>query len=481
MAGDNRILEGLRVKLARMQSGQEPGGKLDTSIIQGMIKALEKADAEAAKKAAAAPPVVEFLDEVEVEPVQSPLKLCLFDLDDTLLRTTDLDQFRGQANVGRDTGDIVYRAKLATAFGDPASRFIYSPAHHAELRAAHPQMKWGVFTRAPRVYAETLLSKAYPGMPWDVLVAYEDVRNTKPHGDGVWAAMRHCNVQYVDQVALVGDDKNDIQAAYQGGCWTILDQSSWERPWASPRYWAMERIPDAVIADPSVLVKVLAHPKGFLPDLEYISDAEASMTGRRPRVDTINHFFPRPDNGYVPIHCLGRLFGEYKELRPRRQWHALTDEILAHKDASKFPNGWGQTLKLALYRAGAAGDCTVTVIPFKPGRPPRLEALLDQLRRGDVQDPFREGVTFKFEPALLAFRDGAVSSHGRHLNREERFANVRENLYVAQPERVRGRRIVVIDDVTTTGATLLWAHRYLSRAGAQSVTCISLAKAVSIG
>lgn len=262
----------------------------------------------------------------------------------------------------------------------------------------------------------------------------------------------------------------------------ILDQSSWtERPWASPRYWAVERLPDAVIADPSVLAMVLAHPKGFLPDLEYMSDAEASMLGRRPRVDTINHFFPRPDNGYVPIQCLGRLFGEYKDLKPRRQWHALTDEILAHKDATEFPNGWVQALKAALNRAAAAGDCTVTVIPFKPGRVPRLEALLEQLRLANKQDLFREGVTFRFEPALLAFRDGAVSSHGRHLSREERFANVRENLYVAQPERVRGRRIVVIDDVTTTGATLLWAHRHLSRAGAQSVTCISLAKAVGIG
>lgn len=509
MAASNPFLEGLRVKLARMQAGEEPNDKASTSIIEGMIKALEKADADAAKAAAkAAPPppppplvapapppplplpvvpppppivVMESEDEEEdISPIQpSPIRLCLFDLDDTLLRTNDLDPFRGAANVNNSSQQ--YTNNLMAAYMGNPFRVIYTPQHHAQLRQAHPEMKWGVFTRAPRHYARTLLGAAYPGLHWDVVIAYEDVQRTKPHGDGVWAAMNQCGVQYVDQVALVGDEKHDIQAAYQGGCWSILDQTSWTRPWESSRYWAMERVPDAVIDKPSKLSSVLAHPKGFWPELEYHRDGDAAMAGRAPRFDTINHFFPRPDRGYVPITVLGRLFGEYDELRPRRQWHSLTDEIHAHKDAATFPAAWTQALRHHLYRIGAAGDCLVTVIPFKPGRPARLEALLDQVRRSDAAEPIREGTTYTFAPDLLAFRDGAVSSHGRHLTKEERFANVSQNLFVAHPEWARGRRIVVIDDVTTTGATLLWANRYLTSAGAQSVSCVSLTKAVGIG
>ena len=485
MAERNPLLASLHLKLAAMRAAQERGVKSDTAMVLGMIKALEKAEADAAKKAAKVEPETdaEVIEDQAIESTRSPIRLCLFDLDDTLLRTSDLDRYRGQENVGKTDLNFAYRGNLRMAYGDPAGRYIYTPEHHAELRAAYPEMKWGVFTRSPRLYAETLLAHAYPGLTWDAIVAYEDVRYTKPNGDGVWAAMEQCDVQYVDDVALVGDDKNDVQAAYQGGCWSILDQSSWvERPWAGHRFWAMEKVPDAVIIRPSDLVRVLGHPKGFWPELEYLSDSGAEMADRVLRIDKITHFFPRPDDTYVSIQCLGRLFiRKYSELDPRRKWHALTAEIHAHKEAKHFPSAWVEAIRRAIRRAAIGRDCVVTVIPFKPGRPPRLESLLDQVRVSEEHEPIIGGGVYQYEPSLLAFREGAVSSHGQHLNREERFANVGENLYVAQPERAKGKKVIVIDDVTTTGATLLWAHRYLTRAGARSVSCISLAKAVGIG
>ena len=484
MAGSNPFLEGLSEKLARIKAGLEPGAWTDTSIGQGLIKAFEKvkADAAAAEAIKPEPAVgdeVQVEDEDDFEPNQTPIRLCLFDLDNTLLRTEDLEPFRGSANVNNVSQQ--YTDSLLAAYHAHPFRGIYTLQHHAQLRQDHPQMKWGVFTRAPRHYARLLLGAAYPALHWDTVISFEDVQHTKPYGDGIWEAMRQCGVQYVDHVALVGDEKTDIQSAYHGGCWSILDQSSWTRPWDKYCYWAIERIADAVIDDPAKLSRVLAHPKGYWPELEYHRDSSAAIAGRAPRFDTINHFFPRPDRGYAPIAVMGRLFGEYEELRPRRQWHELTDEILAHKDATKFPVDWIQALRCYLYRVSASGNCMVSVIPFKPGRPARLEALLDQVQRSEAANPIREGTNFTFAPNLLAFRDGAVSSHGRHLSREERFANVGEYLYVAQPDQARGKRIVVIDDVTTTGATLLWAHRYLTAAGAQSVSCVSLTKAVGIG
>lgn len=407
------------------------------------------------------------------------IELCLFDLDDTLLRTTDLEPFRGQANVGRRPVEVVYPAKLATAFGDPNSRAIYLPAHHAALRAAHRRMKWGVFTRSPRLYANLLLGKAYPGLRWDAVVAYEDVRNTKPHGDGVWKAMEQVGIKHIDRVAIVGDDKVDVQTAYQAGCWAILDQSSWERRWAPPRYWATERVPDAIIRSPDELSDVLANIERYLPGLEFLNANPRADNPNALRIDALNHFFPFPDTGRVPIACMGRLFGEYQTLRPRRQWHALTDQILAHKDARRFPDAWIHAIRTYLARVG--GNCVVTVIPFKPGRTPRMEALLEQVRKSDLAHPVRAGFHIEFAPGLLAFDDGAVSSHGQHLTREQRFANVGANLRVAQADVARRRRIVVIDDVTTTGASLLWAHRYLMQAGAQAVSCLSLTKTVGIG
>ena len=44
------------------------------------------------------------------------------------------------------------------------------------------------------------------------------------------------------------------------------------------------------------------------------------------------------------------------------------------------------------------------------------------------------------------------------------------------PELVEGRVCIVVDDVTTTGATFEEAKRALTTAGARAVYCIALAR-----
>jgi len=48
----------------------------------------------------------------------------------------------------------------------------------------------------------------------------------------------------------------------------------------------------------------------------------------------------------------------------------------------------------------------------------------------------------------------------------------------ARRERIRGKRIVVVDDVITTGATVEACARVLKRAGAAQVDVLALARAV---
>lgn len=408
--------------------------------------------------------------------------LCLFDLDNTLLRTTDLEAFRGRGNVGVTSADYTKRL-IDAAFGPRApDRHLYTQAQLATLRGQHPGMRWGVFTRSPRHYAATLLGRAYPGLQWDVVIAYEDVRNTKPHPDGVWAAAQATGIESVDEVALVGDEKVDVVCAYRAGCWSFVDQSTWQ-PRANEHWWALERIPDALFEGAEELGPLLANPALRLPELEYLITGQ-QLEGRRRRIEKINHFFPRAiGGGYEPIHVMGRLFGEYDEIKHRRGWHALTDQILAHKDATSFPAAWIEAIGSFLKsEGGLSRSVVVTVIPFKPGRRPRLEALLGQVEAAHVpsprRGPFIPPNEFEFVPDVLAFRPGAVSNHGNYLNAQERFANVGDNLHVQRPDMVAGKHVIVIDDVVTSGATLLWAHRYLTQAGASRVSCLSLAQAI---
>jgi ComF family protein len=59
----------------------------------------------------------------------------------------------------------------------------------------------------------------------------------------------------------------------------------------------------------------------------------------------------------------------------------------------------------------------------------------------------------------------------------ERRANVLGAYRLRDPEAVRGKRILLIDDVLTTGATLSECARVLRAAGAESVCAATLAKA----
>ena len=60
---------------------------------------------------------------------------------------------------------------------------------------------------------------------------------------------------------------------------------------------------------------------------------------------------------------------------------------------------------------------------------------------------------------------------------EERRANVLGVYEPVQPERFAGRRLLLIDDIRTTGATLSECVRVLKEAGAKDVLCLTLAAA----
>jgi ComF family protein len=60
----------------------------------------------------------------------------------------------------------------------------------------------------------------------------------------------------------------------------------------------------------------------------------------------------------------------------------------------------------------------------------------------------------------------------------ERFRNMRSAFRCEQPGMVRGKRILLVDDVMTTGATAASASEALLAAGARSVSVLTVARAV---
>ena len=79
---------------------------------------------------------------------------------------------------------------------------------------------------------------------------------------------------------------------------------------------------------------------------------------------------------------------------------------------------------------------------------------------------------------------GRVLTRVRHtapqvgLTDVERTRNLKDAFRCSDPAKVRGKRILLIDDVMTTGATAASAASALSQAGAQRVSVLTAARAV---
>lgn len=65
-----------------------------------------------------------------------------------------------------------------------------------------------------------------------------------------------------------------------------------------------------------------------------------------------------------------------------------------------------------------------------------------------------------------------------HMTAKQRHENIRGVFSVVHPERIKGRKILLVDDVYTTGATFCELRRVLKRAGASAVYGVTFCRVV---
>jgi ComF family protein len=95
-----------------------------------------------------------------------------------------------------------------------------------------------------------------------------------------------------------------------------------------------------------------------------------------------------------------------------------------------------------------------------------------ELARKQGLDLNREMVSTK----ILVRRKHTLAQAG--LGKQERRANLKGAFTVPQPKAVEGKRILLVDDVLTTGATVAECTKALRDSGAASVNVLALARAV---
>lgn len=128
----------------------------------------------------------------------------------------------------------------------------------------------------------------------------------------------------------------------------------------------------------------------------------------------------------------------------------------------------------ASWEPGTQATWTVIPIPLSSKRHKKRGFNQSELIARGLIETAPDGI-FTLEPELLE-RARDTESQVAQPSRTARFENVLNCFTVPHPPRVQGKRIILIDDTRTTGATLLEARNTLLHAGALRIVCSAVAQ-----
>jgi ComF family protein len=118
-------------------------------------------------------------------------------------------------------------------------------------------------------------------------------------------------------------------------------------------------------------------------------------------------------------------------------------------------------------------DCRPLLVPVPLHASKRRERGFNQSER--IARAALKHLGSRVEMAAVLKRHRATHSQVG-LTREERIANMRDAFRVVDPARVKGRTVIVVDDVMTTGTTVSECARVLKKAGAERVFAATVAR-----
>lgn len=162
--------------------------------------------------------------------------------------------------------------------------------------------------------------------------------------------------------------------------------------------------------------------------------------------------------------------------RALRAWAAFDFPIrqALHKLKYRRDMGLGDALAVPLTRFAESLNWPLdVVVPIPLGRKRRRERGYNQVDL--IARPLSLALGLDYKPAALKRHRETNSQVG--LSAMERRANM-QNAFVATASLVRGKTVLVMDDVSTTGSTLSSSAEALYQSGAKDVFALTVARAL---
>ena len=133
---------------------------------------------------------------------------------------------------------------------------------------------------------------------------------------------------------------------------------------------------------------------------------------------------------------------------------------------------------LSAWLAETLDDARIAAHPFDALVPVPLHHVRYRERDFNQAEVLAKGIAEKAgKPVWNALRRVRNTPTQTRLDREERAENLRGAFVVRRPEQIKGRDLLLVDDVFTTGSTVEECSRILRKAGAASVRVITVARA----
>lgn len=398
--------------------------------------------------------------------MKNEVEVIIFDLDNTLVNTDVLREHRETSGRATLTQEQLSNAK------------IYPQVKPLLIALTKRGVVLAVVTNSPRSYAHEILKFHDIESFFSVIITYNDVLSAgaKPSPKGIELALKKLGKSPKNAI-YIGDDDKDFVASYTAGVKPVAPA------WATRNSFKV--IPSALLCTSALMDDV-----DCFDSINLIADICAShnkfLHSRRWL-----YFMPMKVNGEVgairknkiDIICLGKYFSQTGELTAKlHDAHPLSKEIVKKESDPSYiiPDYLIQLVKHCIHRVSLyffdnnnAFDI-VTVIPAKKDKNPRLENMLNAISSGEYS-----GTSYVSD--LFYFEQGSVSlkTLGPKENRDEEISsNFKFNSKYS--EFVRGKKILVIDDIVTTGSTFQGAFNLLSEYVPEKILGLCLAKTVSI-
>ena len=167
----------------------------------------------------------------------------------------------------------------------------------------------------------------------------------------------------------------------------------------------------------------------------------------------------RPDTPYLNgIH----IAANYQDLVLKKAlW------MLKYQGVKQLARPLAEIIKERIWKKLETGDWLIVPVPLSKNKLRHRGYNQAELIARELPGNVRADVLFK------KFH---TKSQVEVKDKEERLANIIGSFEVRNPEKIKGKKIILIDDVLTTGATMREAKKVFKQAGAKKVVGVVVAR-----